>query len=310
MTRIAVCVCTFRRPAGLDACLAGIAAQRWGDRVPPEVEVVVVENEADGPGRAVCARHTTLPLHYATETRRGISPARNRCLEVAVPAYDFIAFIDDDEVPEPDWLRHLVDMQAGSGADIVCGPAFPRYQVSPPRWLRRERFHDPLQRHTGEPPAYCATNNVLFSTDIVRRTGLRFDPRLSPMGVGEDVLFFSQAIRAGHRAVWCREAVVWESVPPERMTAFWLVRRAYRIGVCDSVLARALRHRAAATALTLWAGVGRLFAHTLLLPLALPAGRGGVVRRLRGLGYGAGRLAGLVGLGLLKAERADAKGAP
>jgi glycosyltransferase involved in cell wall biosynthesis len=310
MTRIAVCVCTFRRPAGLAACLEGIAAQCWAGRAAPDIEVVVVENEADGPGRAVCRRYRAHPLHYFTETRPGISPARNRCLAAAVPNYDLIAFIDDDEVPEPDWLRRLLTAYEQTGADIVCGPAFPRYLAPPPRWLRRERFHDPARRRTGEPPAYCATNNVLFATRIVRTTGLAFDDRVAPMGVGEDVLFFSQAMRAGFRAVWCAEAVVWETVPPERMTASWLIRRAYRIGVCDSVLARAVRGRAVAVAGTLVAGVGRLVAHAALLPLALPGGKGRVVRRLRGFGYGLGRLAGLVGLGLRKPVTADAKGAP
>lgn len=288
MSRIAVCICTYRRPEGLEACLSALEKQSG-----PAFEVVVVENEADGPGRAICQRHPGLTLTYAAEPRSGIPWARNACLELAAGWADLIAFIDDDEVPEPDWLKQLAATQQGTGADIVCGPAFPIYRAPVPRWLRRGRFHHPPKTETGHQPAFCATNNVLFRAELVRRLDLRFDPRLVGMGVGEDVLFFTRATEAGARAVWCAEAIVWESVPAERMTASWLICRAYRIGICDSVAVRARLPALPGTAASLCAGLGRVAAHAALLPLSLARGRRGAVRRLRGLSYGLGRLAGL-----------------
>ena len=62
-----------------------------------------------------------MPVRYLVESRRGISLARNRRLD-AVPAdADFIAMIDDDERPEPDWLEELLLAQAATAADGVEG---------------------------------------------------------------------------------------------------------------------------------------------------------------------------------------------
>lgn len=285
---ILVCVCTYRRPEGLKACLASLRTQTRAH------EVLVVENEADGPGRAHCAG-----VRYAVETRPGISTVRNKCLELS-DGFDVIAFIDDDEIAAPDWLERLAETQRVTGADIVCGPVYPHYAEPPPAWLKKGRFHHPQNAETGAVPKWCASGSVLFRTELVR-AGLRFDERVSLMG-GEDVLFFAQAMRLGFRAVWCAEALAWETVPPERTTPGWLIRRTYRIGICDTLTARALRPPAVAAALSLAAGLGRVLAHAALLPLSL-WGTGARVRRLRGLGYGLGRLAGLAGLKFLEYRR-------
>jgi hypothetical protein len=47
---------------------------------------------------------------------------------------------------------------------------------------------------------------------------------------GEDTQFFERLYQRQARAVWCKEAMVKESIPESRSTAIWLIRRKFRIG--------------------------------------------------------------------------------
>jgi succinoglycan biosynthesis protein ExoM len=62
-----------------------------------------------------------------------------------------------------------------------------------------------------------ATNNWLLDLRWARRTGLRFDEGLRYTG-GSDSVFFWTARRMGIKSGWCERAVVYETVPAERLT--------------------------------------------------------------------------------------------
>ena len=49
---IAVCVCTYNRPAGLKALLAALDRQRLGKLPDEQVEIVVIDNSAAGDAAA------------------------------------------------------------------------------------------------------------------------------------------------------------------------------------------------------------------------------------------------------------------
>ncbi len=123
--RIAICVCTHDRPAALSALLASLREIELIGLDPAAVEVVVVDNRPNPGTRDLCeAARAGLPigLHYAEEPQPGLTYARNRAVAVAVErGADFVAFIDDDDQPQPDWLLRLLEQQAATGADLVFG---------------------------------------------------------------------------------------------------------------------------------------------------------------------------------------------
>ena len=161
----------------------------------------MVENEAEGPGRSVCRRYAAakaLDIRYFAEPRPGIPVARNRCLEMAAESSDFIALIDDDEFPMPNWLDQLLSLQCLTRADVVTGSVVGANPISTPAWLARSRAHDshppviadgaainrllrslfrpfPGPKHvaSGTVVNWCDSGNVLFRTDIIRATGAR-----------------------------------------------------------------------------------------------------------------------------------------
>ncbi|TDE37066.1 glycosyltransferase family 2 protein [Antarcticimicrobium sediminis] len=96
---VSVVIVSRGRPDALRRCLLGVSQLRYDP-----FEVVVV---ADAAGRAAlpgvpAAAHVKLIAFDAAN----ISAARNAGIAAAAGA--IVAFIDDDSVPEPTWLLHLV----------------------------------------------------------------------------------------------------------------------------------------------------------------------------------------------------------
>jgi GT2 family glycosyltransferase len=240
----AVCALTCRRPAGLERLLAGLASLRYsGER--PDVRVIIVDNDPEGSARTVCAGwegRLGARMLYLHEPRPGIPVARNRALDAVDRRIERIAFIDDDEVPHPDWLDQLILAQQAYDADVVTGPVDRRFEVPPPAWVKRGRFFERSAglgprpgRLTGEQLSEAYTNNVMFRASLLDELGLRFDERY---GFGEDSRFFRHVARAGCRIVWVEEARVVEWMPAERATERWLIDRRYRSGILMAMLER------------------------------------------------------------------------
>ena len=234
---LSICVPTYRRPGGLFLLLGALDAQRFGE-APPEIRIVVVDNDETESAREVVddarswLRHR---IHYRVEKRVGIPQARNAALAAAL-ASDWIAFIDDDEVPEPDWLDALLRTQRATGADVVTGPSLPRFVEPPPDWVVESRLFEPLRHATGAPVPTAYTNNVLARGAALRALDSFFDERFT-LGVGEDAELFARVAAADGRIVWADDAIVYENVPPARATLRWMLARGYRDGAATAAAA-------------------------------------------------------------------------
>lgn len=291
---VTVAVCTFRRPAALQRSLQGLCAQRRLAGVA--VDVVVVDNDAAGSARAVVeAARPASPwgLRYVIEPRPGVASARNRCLAEAQS--EWIAFVDDDEVPEPDWLAALLGVRQASAADAVFGAVVPQFAAPLPGWAANGALYTKRRFATGSVIGWEATYtaNVLLSRRLLCLAGGAFDERFASSG-GEDTLLFRRAARAGAKLVWCDEAVVHEHVPRARLRLSWLLRRAFRGGQ-NWVRIRAEGSPRVWLPLAVRGLASALVAAVLILP-ALVVSRGAAVRQ-------AMRVAG--GLGKVWAWRAD-----
>lgn len=294
--RIDVCVITYRRPHGLQRLLGGIAQQRLPEP-PPELRVVVVDNDPEASARAVCdeAREwLPHPLEYLVEKRRGIPQARNAALALAMGAAEFVAFIDDDEVPEPQWLAELLRVQRDRNADAVGGPVVPVFDVPPPAWIERGGFFE-RERHTTGARVPCAyTNNVLVSTQALASLDRLFDERMALTG-SSDTELFERLARCGHRIVWSDLAQVREWVPPSRAKLSWLLQRSFRIGTASVIIDRVCREEPRRA----W----RMLAHAgwcvakgaLQLPLLAVGALARAAHGARLAAFGVGRIAGLAG---------------
>src|SRR4051794_29962656 len=209
--RVVVAIATCGRPRGLRLLLE--ALDRLILPAGASLSAIVVDNNPDGSAREIvadCAARVRPALIYVHERQRGISYARNAALDAAHAAGpgnqpDFIAFIDDDEVPEPGWIASLLAKQAETGADVVSGPVVPEFDGDAPRWAVDGGFYASDDIPDGAARSVAATNNALIRAGLLGPGGFRFDEALALTG-GEDTMLFTEMSDAGHRIVWAREA--------------------------------------------------------------------------------------------------------
>jgi glycosyltransferase involved in cell wall biosynthesis len=234
-----ICITTYQRPRGLARLLDAIdeleIPRGW------DFDVIVVDNDVEGSARPTVERFGTAAtrtrdVRYVLEPARGIAQVRNRALAEA-NASTWVAFLDDDEWPEPTWWRRLVEVESETGADVVIGPSEPVFETDPPEWIREGRFFERERFPTGtDLPSWRArTSGVLIRRSCFEKLGERpFDER-HPLAGGEDVRFFKEVEDLGARIVWVDDAIVKEFVPATRSNAKWLLQRAFRIGNSRSV---------------------------------------------------------------------------
>ena len=230
--RVTVAVPTYRRPDDLRSLLpllleqAREVATTFGGRYA--VDVLVVDNDPEGGAAPTVAEVTAPELRYAAEPTPGIAAVRNRALDEPAAA-SLLAFIDDDEHPEPGWLAHLLDTWRATGAAAVSGRILAEYAGELDPWLRAGEFFVRRSMPTGSPIDVAACGNLLLDLEQVRAAGVRFSSALG-LGGGEDTLFSRSLARAGCRLVWCDESAAVDRVPAERMTRAWVLTRAWSHG--------------------------------------------------------------------------------
>ena len=131
---------TCFRPDGLRRLLEGLVGQKFSKNITPDIRIVIVDNDAEGSAKVICddftAKHD-VNLEYDIEKQRGIPFARNHSVDIAmaIKDVDFIAIMDDDEVPAENWLDELMAAQKEFDADILTGPVQPHFVDCSDEWL-------------------------------------------------------------------------------------------------------------------------------------------------------------------------------
>lgn len=230
LPHICVCVCTFKRPALLKELLEALGVQQTAQQFT--YSAVVVDNDVNESARATvesAAQRLTYPITYAVEPEQNIAMARN--CAVARAQGDYLAFIDDDECPAPDWLALMRNACESCGTSGVLAPVRPRFERQPPKWMIRTGFFDRPEYPTGTllPWRETRTGNA-----IVRRNAIAelVPPFRAMYGAGgEDQDFFRRLIERGHQFAWCNEAAVYELVPVARAKVSYMCRRALLRGL-------------------------------------------------------------------------------
>ena len=222
---ICVCICTYKRPKLLKRLLSKLEEQETEGLF--DYSFVIVDNDRPESARQTvesCARQSKISISYYVEPEQNIALARNKAIENA--RGNFIAFIDDDEVPSGSWLINLYKAYNDFHADGVLGPVVPYYEVDPPKWVVDGKFYERPSHRTGEVLNWrnTRTGNVLLRRGIFDNRERQFRREF---GRGsEDTDFFRRMMTKGFRFVWCEEAPVYEIVTAERCTRSFLLRRA------------------------------------------------------------------------------------
>jgi glycosyltransferase involved in cell wall biosynthesis len=219
-----VVICTCDRPAGLRTTLASL--QRQTDC---NFEVVVVDNGSSSRESATVVEDLGIPrCEYLVETRRGLSRARNKALGAV--RTELVAWIDDDEVADADWVRRLKEGFAHKARPAaVCGVMLPA-ELEFEAQVRFEQYGGFSKGRGMAPevlrvgtasvisplyplPSFGSGGNMAFRTESLRSLG-GFDPRLG-LGTrthgGGEVQVLSLLLSSGHTVLHWPPAITWHT---------------------------------------------------------------------------------------------------
>lgn len=224
MKHICVCICTYKRPEFLRRSLQGLLQQKTGGIFT--FSILVADNDYLESAKTLVAEFASkseVAIRYCVQPTQNIALNRNKAIENAHG--DYVAFIDDDEIPTDGWLKTLFTVCQDYGVDGVLGPVKPQFDVEPPKWVVSAKFYDRPTYPTGFLIDWRKgrTGNVLLKREIFDPGELPFRPEFP---TGEDQDFFRRMIEKGHRFIWCNEAVAFEVVPPIRWNLSFMLRRA------------------------------------------------------------------------------------
>ncbi len=244
---VCVAICTHNRPRQLQALLEGLTRQEFPGAFP----VIVIDNGSQPANDVLNRYRDRLALTLERIPDAGLAAVRNRAIELVLEeGCDFLAFIDDDEVPVAGWLFALMQRQSETDADLVFGPVLATYRETPPGWVTAGGFFE----RWGDTPG--SGNALIRLAALPAVKAGWFQPAFALTG-GEDAEFFDRMIAEGARSAIARDAVAHEDTPPARTTVRFIWRRGLRDGV---VAARRIGLRKVSTGKKLWAGAGLMMA--------------------------------------------------
>jgi glucosyl-dolichyl phosphate glucuronosyltransferase len=251
---LTVCICTHNRPRYVHDCLEGLARQT----VPPDTfATLLVDSGSTGDAPAML-RH----LADATPRTRliridqpGVSLARNT--GAAACGTTYVAYIDDDAIPAPDWVERILDALAEFDPPpaVLGGRILPRWLSPLPAWwppsLRGvlSIIETEGQGEYRTPPlpadlAPYAANMVVHVPSLFGAGG--FGTGIGRQGTlllsDEDIQVAWKLQDLGHSVRYDSRIVVHHQIQPERLTPAWLLERLYWQGA-STVLTRRMLHR-------------------------------------------------------------------
>lgn len=220
---ICVCFCTYKRPQLLDNLIKKLQNQRTDGLFT--YSLLVVDNDHEQSAKEMVTshrQHSEIPIEYYCEPVKNIALARNKAVQNAKG--DFVAFIDDDEVPDDDWLLNLLKACNRYNADGILGPVKPKFESRPPTWVIKAKLFERPSYETGTVLHWqnTRTGNVLLKRDIFKKSNNIFNPEFKH---SEDQDFFRRMSEQGYVFIWCDEAVVYEIQTSDRFKKAYFIRR-------------------------------------------------------------------------------------
>jgi glycosyltransferase involved in cell wall biosynthesis len=201
---ISVVVCTRDRALSLKNTLASLAQLDY-----PEYEVVVVDNCSRDDATARAVRQSG--FRYVREDRPGLDWARNRGVREA--RFDIVAFIDDDAIAMPSWLRGIAYGFEDATVDVVTGMVlaaesetaaqndFERYGGMSKGFISYTiRRNEISRRDLFRSSNWGVGANMAFRRSVFDAIGgfdIALDVGTTTCG-GGDIEFFYRAVAAGH----------------------------------------------------------------------------------------------------------------
>jgi glucosyl-dolichyl phosphate glucuronosyltransferase len=249
---LTVCICTHDRPRYVRDCLDGLR----GQTIARDRFTVLLVDSASSPATAV--ELDRLAIEHGARLIRldhpGVSLARNAGAWAA--RTPFIAYIDDDAIPTPNWIESILASiaQPGRPPALIGGRILPKWEAPLPVWwpgsLRgvlsiieyegRGEYRTPAVPKTLEP---YAANMVVHVLSLIAAGG--FGAAIGRYGQtllsDEEVQLAWMLQNAGYSVRYDSRITVHHQIQVKRLDPEWLLSRLYWQGASTVLTRRLLR---------------------------------------------------------------------
>ncbi|MTJ08460.1 MULTISPECIES: glycosyltransferase family 2 protein [unclassified Anabaena] len=239
--QISAIICTHNRDTYLGAAIDSLLAQDFAGNF----EILVIDNgSSDRTREVVEQRATDSRLKYIFEPVLGLSVARNTGAKAA--SAEILAYLDDDAVASPSWLKILVSAYANNPKLAIAGGKITLLWppgISQPKWISNELAGNLGAYDLGDQLVYIdkpgltprGLNYSLRSSFLAEVGG--FDPQLGRVGKNllsnEELQMTEFALQRHWQVAYIPEALVAHNVAPERIKPTWFLNRGWWQGISE-----------------------------------------------------------------------------
>jgi glycosyltransferase involved in cell wall biosynthesis len=217
-------------------------------------ELLVIDNACADATPELLASHTWPPgwkVRIVREEKLGLSNARNCAISEAQGEY--VIFIDDDETPDPDWLRAFEVLITNHAPDAFGGRIEVLFEGERPPWLADELlgFLGQLNRAESVVPLTQLNTsfhggNFGFRKSVCERVG-NFDAALGRKGTdntgGEEVDFYRRLLESGFKVWWTPDATIHHRIQSAKLKRGYFLDLHYRQGRMEAARQRGAASR-------------------------------------------------------------------
>ncbi|MDD5707192.1 MAG: glycosyltransferase family 2 protein [Kiritimatiellae bacterium] len=234
---ISIGITSYNRAEMLRACLEALTRQT----IPADrFEVVVADNNStDNTLDMLATFRSRLPhLVIAQEHRRGVGYARNRTIVESSATTEWLAELDDDSEPFPDWLERVMAEIGRDRFDAFGGHVIPKPYGDLPKWYRKDYGDSDFISATAcsipKGPYYFIGCNSAYRKAPLRAVGGFPSSILGKRGARichwEETNAQVRMLRAGYRLGYVPDIKAYHFVRPDKCTPRYFLRVAYGTG--------------------------------------------------------------------------------
>ena len=238
---VTIAICTRNRPLDLERALYSLTRVRGIEDIM-ETEVLIVDN-SDSPQINAWVRNKFQEngFRWLWESKPGLSNARNVALENSTALW--VAFLDDDAIPDANWLSALRTNIHQPGLGVIGGTINPIWPYNEePEWVPRSlrEAYTILDRY--KKSFVMADDGFVYGANfaVLRSAALDaggFNSELGRSGEsllsGEEISIQNAIRRSGYKVFFESEMVISHIIDPIRVKPAWLIRRIAWEGMTD-----------------------------------------------------------------------------
>jgi glucosyl-dolichyl phosphate glucuronosyltransferase len=237
---VSIIICTYKRPILLESTLKSVVDL---DFAADQFEVIVIDNGSDDQSHDVFESinlQGRCQMVYAREATLGLSHARNK--GIGLSKGEIVAFLDDDELVDQNWLQELVkpyysdERIACVGGRIV--PVFPDNKY--PSWYSKDIQgffggvdHGEQIHEVNFPIEYIGGGNMSFNRRLIIESGM-FNVRLGIIGgssySGEENELAFRIKNKGFKVLYTPFATTYHLIESERISKQFFYKRLFQSG--------------------------------------------------------------------------------